>query len=293
MKEDKLENLKGAGVALTTPFTEDNSVDFTSLKKLVKHVIDGGIDFIVALGTTSEAVTLSKEERKAVVKCIIDETNNRVPIVMGLGGNNTAEVLNTINTTDFTGIDAILSVLPYYNKPQQDGIYYHFTEIAKASPVPIILYNVPGRTSSNILPETVIRLANKNANIIAIKEASGDLEQCMEIIKNTPKDFFLLSGDDKLTLPIVACGGAGVISVIANAYPGEFSKMVRLMKEGAINEAQQIHYQLLDIISAIFEDGNPAGIKAVLSIKGIMENRLRLPLVKVNDTVSHKISKLI
>jgi 4-hydroxy-tetrahydrodipicolinate synthase len=286
-------NLTGTGVAIVTPFHKYGTVDFSAMKNIVEHVILGGVDYIVALGTTGESVTLSKDEKNAVVDFVIETVDNRVPIVVGIGGNNTQEIIKNITTMPLEGIEAILSVSPYYNKPQQKGIYFHYKAIAIASPKPIILYNVPGRTSSNITPETTLKLANDFKNIIGIKEASGDLVQCMEIIKNKPKGFLVISGDDALTLPFLSIGGDGVISVIANAFPKDFSEMVKLALKSNCKNASEIHYKLIDIISAIFADGNPAGIKAALDIMGLCSNNLRLPLVKVNKSVNLLLHNLI
>lgn len=284
---------KGTGVAIVTPFHKDESIDFKSLEKLVMHLIKGKVDYLVVLGTTGESVTLSKDEKAAVLNLVIEITEKRIPIVMGLGGNNTREILSCFNTFDFEGVDAILSVSPYYNKPNQRGIYQHYKMIAETSPLPVILYNVPGRTCSNISAETTLELAKDVENIIGIKEASGNIEQCMQIIKHRPKNFLVISGDDLLTLPIIASGGDGVISVVANAYPKDFSEMVRLALNGNIKEAQKLHYKLSDIIVQLFADGNPAGIKAALEILKICPSNLRLPLVKVNKRTQNELSELI
>jgi len=246
------------------------------------------------LGTTGESVTLTKEEKEKVVQHVVNIVNKRVLVVLGLGGNNTQEILDYCkDKTHFKGIDAVLSVSPSYNKPNQRGIYEHYKAIAKICPVPVILYNVPGRTSSNITAETTLALAKDFKNIIAIKEASGNMEQCMKIIKNKPKDFLVISGDDLLTLPMIACGADGVISVVANAFPKDFSEMVRRILNGDIKEAQKLHYKLTDIIEKLFADGNPAGIKAVLEIMNICKAHLRLPLVNVNAETQKAISKLV
>ncbi|MDP1747735.1 MAG: 4-hydroxy-tetrahydrodipicolinate synthase, partial [Bacteroidota bacterium] len=239
---NKNNKFKGTGVAIVTPFNKDNSVDYKSLNKLVNHIIKGGCEYVVVLGTTGESVTLSKDEKKSVVAQVIESVNKRVPIVLGLGGHDTLEIVNSLKTTDFNGIDAILSVSPAYNKPNQRGIYQHYKAIAEACPVPIILYNVPGRTCSNMTAETTIKLANDFKNIIAIKEASGNLEQCMKIIKYKPKEFLVISGDDMLSLPMIASGADGVISVIANAFPKDFSEMTRQILAGNVKEAQKLHY---------------------------------------------------
>lgn len=284
---------KGTGVALVTPFQDNGKVDFRALTKLVNHVIKGKVEYLVVLGTTGESVTLAKEEKAAVVSHVIEAAGNRVPVVLGLGGNNTYEILSQLEKQDFKGIDAILSVSPYYNKPSQQGIYQHYKAIAEASPVPVILYNVPGRTSSNMLADTTLQLAHDFKSIIGVKEASGNLEQCMKIIRNRPKDFLVISGDDALTLPIIACGGDGVISVVANAWPKDFSEMTRQSLEGNFQKARKLHYKLTDIIDQLFADGNPAGIKAALSLMKICSDNLRLPLVKVNPAVQEKLTQLV
>lgn len=276
---------KGTGVAIVTPFHKHGTIDFGSLGKLIEHLISNKVEYIVVMGTTGESVTLSKDEKSALLHFAIDTIDKRVPLVLGMGGNNTQAIINDIKETSFDDIDGILSVAPYYNKPQQRGLYLHYKHIASASPVPVILYNVPGRTSVNMTAETTLKLAHDFNNIVAIKEASGNLAQCMEIIKNKPEDFLVISGDDILTLPILAIGGDGVISVVANAFPGEFSEMVRLGLKGDIVKARAIHYRLTGIIENLFADGNPSGIKAALSILGIVQNNLRLPVVKVNQTV--------
>lgn len=290
----KINQFRGTGVAIITPFNKDNSVDYKSLGKLVNHIIKGGVEYVVVLGTTGESVTLSKDEKKSVIKHVIETVNKRVSIVLGLGGNDTQEIVNSLKIkSDFNGIDAILSVSPYYNKPNQRGIYQHYKAIAEASPVPIILYNVPGRTGSNITAETTVKLATDFKNIIAIKEASGNLEQCMKIIKYKPKDFLVISGDDMLTLPMIASGAEGVISVVANAYPKDFSEMTRLILNGNVKDAQKLHYKLTDIIEQLFADGNPCGVKAVLELLEICKSNVRLPLVKVNKDTQSTIEKLV
>jgi 4-hydroxy-tetrahydrodipicolinate synthase len=285
--------LTGTGVALVTPFHSSGNIDFSSLSELVEYVIRGGVDFVVVLGTTAEAATMNADEKRAVVETVYEVVDGRVGVVVGAGGNNTRQVVNLLSDIDCSKTDAILSVSPYYNKPNQKGIYAHFKEIAMATDLPVIVYNVPGRTSSNITAETVLRLAADFDNIKAVKEASGNMIQIMNIIKNKPEDFTVLSGDDALTLPILAAGGDGVISVVANAYPKTFSDMVSQMVNGGDRYAAlRNHYQLLDVISALFEDGNPAGIKALLEIKGILKNNLRLPLVKANRQVYNKLKML-
>ncbi len=285
--------IKGTGVALVTPFHKDGSIDFRSLGKIVQFVIKGGVDFIVPLGTTGESVTLTKDEKHAVLDYVTEVNDKRVPLVYGLGGNNTQEIINCIKHTDFENIDAILSVSPYYNKPAQRGIYQHYKIIASASPVPVILYNVPGRTGSNIAPETTLDLAYDVKNIIAIKEASGNLEQVSRIIKDKPKDFTVLSGDDSLTLPMIAMGAEGVISVVANAFPKDFSELTRKAMEGDYEKSKKLHYKLHDITGLLFAEGNPAGVKAALGIMNICEDHLRLPLVGVSKVTYNKIAEAI
>lgn len=282
----------GTGVAIVTPFRNDGSIDFKSLGKLLEHIIKGGVNYVVAMGTTGESVTLTRDEKKAVVNFVTDTVAGRVPVVMGIGGNNTQEILDTINHQDFNCIDAILSVSPYYNKPSQQGIYLHFKAITTASPVPVIIYNVPGRTGSNISAETTVKLASEFPNIIATKEASGNMGQIMQIINNKPKNFLVISGDDALALPIVAVGGAGVISVAGNAYPKELSEMVGFALKNEMTKAKALHYKLLEITNALFEEGNPAGIKALLDIMKISPNNLRLPLAPVSEKLYSKLELL-
>ncbi|MGQ1909920.1 4-hydroxy-tetrahydrodipicolinate synthase [Marinifilum sp. RC60d5] len=273
----------GTGVAIITPFNTDKSVDYKSLEQLVNFQIDNGVDYLVVLGTTGEAATLTKFEKTKVIELVCKTNAKRVPIVIGFGGNNTSQIIEQINEFDkFSEIDAILSVAPYYNKPSQEGIFQHYKLIAEASPVPLMIYNVPGRTSVNINADTVIRIANKIENVIAIKEASGDMQQIMQIIKNKPKDFMLISGDDALTFPMIQLGASGVISVIGNAFPKEFSQMVRNALSGNNKEALASHYQMYDIIQNIFTEGNPAGVKAILHQKSLIKNELRLPLTPVS-----------
>jgi 4-hydroxy-tetrahydrodipicolinate synthase len=287
------DNFTGTGVALVTPFSSDKSVDFKSLDRVVDHVITGGVDYIVVLGTTGEVATLSKEERKQVVQQVIKSSAGRVPLVIGIGGNNTAEVIDSIKNTDFTGLSGILSVSPYYNKPNQRGLYEHFSAIAKASKLPVIIYNVPSRTSCNISAETTLKLASDHSNIIATKEASGNMTQIMEIIKYKPKHFQVISGEDALTLPMICIGGAGVISVIANSHPRQFADMVRAALTGDLGKANQLHYQLFDLIGALFEEGSPSGVKTALKLMGLCENELRLPLVPISDPLKLKIKNLL
>ena len=288
-----MKELIGTGVALITPFKEDFSVDVEGLKKVVNYNIENGINYLVILGTTAESATLSQEEKMLVINTVVSANNGRLPMVLGIGGNNTHEVIKEIKIRDLSPFTAILSVSPYYNKPTQEGIYQHFAAIAKAAPIPIILYNVPGRTASNVLPETVIRLANDFDKIIAIKEAAGDMVQAMRLISGCPKDFLIISGDDMVTLPMVLAGGAGVISVIGEGFPKEFSKMVQLGLDRKVDEAYQIHYKIAPAIDYIFAEGNPAGIKAVFKKLGICDDTVRLPLVGVTDGLRKKIDTFV
>ena len=275
---------KGTGVALVTPFKQDFSVDVDALVRIVNHVIDNGADFLVVLGTTSEAPTLTAEEKKLVISNILETNKGRLPILLGMGGNNTQSVIEAVKAQDFTGIQGILSVVPFYNKPNQRGMRAHFESIADASPVPVVVYNVPGRVGVNLQATTCVELA-KHPNIIAVKEASGNLQQIMEILRDKPDDFDVLSGDDGITQPLMALGAAGVISVAANAYTKPFSCMMHAMKDGRADEALRLHYAMLRMNQLIFADGNPAGIKCLMSHMGLCENALRLPLVTVNDKV--------
>ena len=282
----------GTGVALITPFRKQDSIDFTKLEELINHVITSGVDYIVALGTTSEAATMTESERTALLQFIIESVNGRVPIMLGMGGNNTRAVTDAISSTNFDGISGILSVTPYYNKPQQRGLVQHFKNIADVSPVPVILYNVPGRTSCNMMAETTLQLAEECPNIIGIKEASGNMGQVMEILRCKPAGFSVISGDDALTLPMLAMGASGVISVIANALPKEMSDMVRFGMKGDMKKATPLHYKMLPLMNAIFEEGNPGGIKALLEIQARITNQLRLPLSKVSKTLYNKLASL-
>jgi 4-hydroxy-tetrahydrodipicolinate synthase len=279
----------GTGVALVTPFKNDFSVDVEALTRIVNYVIDGGVEYLVVLGTTAESATLSAEEKELVIATIVNANAGRLPLVLGVGGNNTAKVIEELKSRDFSNFDAILSVSPYYNKPTQEGIYQHFKAVADASPIPVILYNVPGRTASNMLPTTVARIANDCKNVIGIKEAAGDIVQAMKLIQITPKGFLVISGDDMITLPMVLAGGAGVISVIGEGFPKDFSEMVRLGLQRKVDEAYQLHYKLADAIDMIFEQGNPAGIKEVFKSLGLSENTVRLPLVSVNDDLATRL----
>ncbi|MBP5545963.1 MAG: 4-hydroxy-tetrahydrodipicolinate synthase [Bacteroidales bacterium] len=283
----------GTGVALITPFRkQQETVDFTKLEHLIEHIVSSGVDYIVALGTTSEAATMTPSERSAVQEFIVETVNGRCPILLGLGGNNTLDVTDTINRTNFDGISGILSVTPYYNKPNQRGLLQHFHNIAEASPVPVILYNVPGRTGVNLAAETTLALANECPNIIGIKEASGNMQQVMELLRRRPAGFRVISGDDALTCPMIALGADGVISVIANALPKETSDMVRFALKGDLKKALPLHYRLLPLMNAIFEEGNPTGVKALLEIEGHITNILRLPLVKASKPLYNKLSTL-
>ncbi len=274
--------LTGTGVAMVTPFNADKSIDYKGLENLIEYLIHGGVEFLVSMGTTGESAVLSATEKEKVVAFSKDKINGRVPFVVGIGGNDTAAVVAQIKNTDFTGIDAVLSVSPAYNKPTQEGVYQHFKAVSEVCPVAIILYNVPGRTSSNMSAETTLRLANDFENIVAVKEASGDMEQIMNLLRDRPKDFLVLSGDDALTLPMVFMGADGVISVQAMVLPSEFSEMVRRGLAGDIEKARALHYPQLEIIDHIFSEGNPAGVKACLKIKGVCEEHLRLPLVEIS-----------
>jgi 4-hydroxy-tetrahydrodipicolinate synthase len=284
-----MQSLIGTGVALVTPFKKDFSVDVEALKAIVNFQIDNGIDYLVVLGTTAESATLSKDEKELVIKTVVETNKGRLPLVLGVGGNNTQEVVAELQSRDFRDFTAVLSVSPYYNKPTQEGIYQHFKAVAEASPVPVILYNVPGRTASNMLPSTVIRLAKDFNNIVAIKEAAGDIVQAMKLIQNTPKGFLVISGDDMITLPMVLAGGAGVISVIGEGFPKQFSEMVHLGLNRKVDEAYQLHYLLADSIDMIFEQGNPAGIKEVFKTLGLAENTVRLPLVNVDENLANRL----
>ncbi len=279
----------GTGVALVTPFKKDFSVDTAALTRIVNYVIDGGVEYLVVLGTTAESATLNQEEKELVISTIVEANNGRLPLVLGVGGNNTLKVVEELKARDFSKFQAILSVSPYYNKPTQEGIYQHFKMVAEASPIPVIVYNVPGRTASNMLPETVLRLAKDFKNIIGIKEAAGDIVQAMKLIQGKPKDFLVISGDDMVTLPMVLAGGAGVISVIGEGYPKEFSQMVRLGLERKVDEAYALHYKLMDSIDMIFEQGNPGGIKEIFKSLGLSENTVRLPLVNVNENLANRL----
>ena len=288
-----MQKFVGTGVALVTPFKKYLSIDFTALSKLVEFNIANGVDYLVINGTTGESVTVSKEERQRIVDVIVSVNKGRVPLVLGLGGNNTSAVIAEILSSDLTHIDAVLSVAPYYSKPTQEGFYQHFKAIALASPKPIILYNVPGRTSKNMDSQTTLRLASDFSNIIAVKEAGNNVQQYLELIKNKPKDFLIISGDDDLALNVVLAGASGVISVIGQAFPKEFSTLIRLGLQGKNKEAYKLHYKLMDIISMIFSENNPSGIKAVLQCLGITSNEVRLPLVKASEKLQKEITNFV
>ena len=284
---------KGLGIALVTPFTADGAVDYNALKRLVLFFFFFGADFLCILATTGETPTLTAEEKQNIKQLVVELVKGRVPILMGCGGNNTAAVIEELKTADWHGIDGILSICPFYNKPSQEGLYQHFKAIANATSMPIVVYNVPGRTGINMKAQTTVRLANDCPNIVGIKEASGSLEQVDEILKNAPKDFAVISGDDALTYPMVACGAVGVISVIGNALPREFSKMLRLEFNNEFAAARKIHHKFTDLFSLLFVDGNPAGVKAMLSEMGFIENVLRLPLVPTRITTKQRISEIL
>lgn len=284
---------KGLGIALVTPFLSDGSVDYKSLQRLVEYQIQNGADFFCILATTGETPCLTAEEKEKIKNLVVELNKGRLPILMGCGGNNTAAVVEELKTADLSGIDGILSVCPYYNKPSQEGLCQHFKAIAKASPLPVVLYNVPGRTGINLKPETTVRLAKDCENIVAIKEASGSLEQVDEIIKNAPLGFDVISGDDALTFSMIASGAAGVISVIGNALPKEFSRMIRYEFRGEYEPARKIHHRFTELYSLLFVDGNPAGVKALLHEMGFIENELRLPLVPTRITTMQKMAAIL
>lgn len=287
------ERLKGTGVALITPFFPDGTIDFASLEKLVEDLIANGIDYLVTVCTTSEPPTLSEEEKDEIVRTVVRTNRGRVAVIRGLGGPDTRELLTSLRTKDFTGVDAILSVAPFYSRPSQEGLYQHYRTVAEHSPLPVILYNVPGRTGCNIEADTTLRLAKDCPNIIAVKEASGVMNQIMRIIAHKPADFSVISGDDAITLPLLAAGVDGVISVVANAFPKEMSTMVRLARSNNFDEARKIHLQLLDFTQACFREGSPAGIKALLSLQGKIQNCLRLPQVPVSESLMNTFRELI
>ncbi|NVO09257.1 MAG: 4-hydroxy-tetrahydrodipicolinate synthase [Bacteroidales bacterium] len=280
----------GLGVAMVTPFNKENEIDYAATERLIEYLISGGVNYLVVLGTTGESVTLSDQEKKSLVKFVVKKNNKRVPIVVGVGGNDTKHVIESIDSYD--DIDAILSVTPYYNKPSQKGLEMHFKEIASKSPVPVILYNVPGRTGVNMTSDTTLKLA-QITNIVAIKEASGNLNQISYILRDKPESFQVISGDDGLTLPQLALGVDGVISVLGNAFPKPFSEMIQLALNGNFAEARKIHLKLIELIDALFVEGSPAGVKAALNIKGIVENNIRLPLVPISESTFYKLTLLM
>ncbi len=287
------DKFKGTGVAVVTPFLESGAIDFESYARIVEHIIAGGANFLVVLGTTGESPTVSRPEKKALIEFTVKTVKKRIPVVVGVGGNSTSDVILAIHATPFKGVDGLLSVCPYYNKPQQEGIFQHFKLIAEASPVPVIIYTVPGRTGSNIAAATTLRLARECPNIVGIKEASGNFDQIFQVIKERPEGFLVLSGDDGITLPLIASGADGVISVVANAFPGELSSMVRHAATGNLQAARDLHYRLIDFTNLLFADGSPGGIKAALEILNLCQNYLRLPLVPVNDNIRRQLSSSI
>ena len=284
---------RGMGVALITPFKEDGSVDYIALMRLVDYLIQNGADFLCVLGTTAETPTLTTDEKNKIKQMVIERVNGRIPIMLGCGGNNTQAIIDSLKKDDFTGIDAILSVVPYYNKPSQEGIYQHYKAIAQSTDLPIVLYNVPGRTGVNMTAETTLRIAKDFSNVIAIKEASGNITQMDDIIKNKPENFDVISGDDGITFPLITLGAVGVISVIGNALPREFSRMTRLALQGDYANALTIHHQFTELFNLLFVDGNPAGVKAMLNAMGFIENRLRLPLVPTRITTYEKMRLIL
>jgi 4-hydroxy-tetrahydrodipicolinate synthase len=288
-----MKKFRGTGVAIVTPFKNDSSIDFAALGRVVNHVINGGVNYIVVMGTTGESVTLTKDEKKAIISYVAEVTAERVPLVVGIGGNSTQEVINCVRHTNLEGIDGILSVAPYYNKPNQRGLFQHFKAVATCSPVPVIMYNVPGRTCSNISSDTCLELAHECENIVAVKEASGDMAQIMRIIKGKPDNFSVISGDDMMTIPIIACGGSGIISVLANAYPAATTELVSNALKNNYKAARELQFRYLEMIDLLFIDGNPSGVKAILNIMNICQNNLRLPLVPVNRTIYTRIQKAI
>jgi 4-hydroxy-tetrahydrodipicolinate synthase len=288
-----MKKFKGTGVAIITPFKNDSSIDFAAFGRIINHVINGGVNYIVAMGTTGEASTLTKDEKKAIISYVVETVDSRIPVVIGIGGNNTQEVINSIRYADLNGVDGILSVAPYYNKPNQRGLFQHFKAIATCSPIPVILYNVPGRTNCNISSETCLELAHECENIVAVKEASGDITQIMKIIKGKPENFSVISGDDMMTIPVIAAGGSGVISVLANAFPAQCSELVNHSIKNNYKSAREIQFRFIEMIELLFLEGNPAGVKAILNIMNICQNNLRLPLVPASRTLITRIQKAI
>jgi 4-hydroxy-tetrahydrodipicolinate synthase len=288
-----MNQFKGTGVAMVTPFKKDGSIDVPALKKLTDHLVDGGVDYLVVMGTTGETPVMDKEDRKLVLETILSTNGGRKPVVLGVGGNNTLDLCAQLDRLDTAGLSAVLSVSPYYSKPTQNGLFEHYRALSEHSKLPIILYNVPGRTGSNLLPDTVMRIAFDCRNVIGIKEASGNMEQIMNIIKERPKDFLVISGDDSITMPLMAAGADGVISVVGNAFPNEWSAMVQHAMKGELQEARAIHYRLLELVQLLFVEGNPAGIKEVLSHLDICDNYLRLPLVPVSQLISERMRRVM
>lgn len=288
-----MDGLHGAGVALVTPFDADGAIDFDALGRLIDHQLESGMDYLVSLGTTGETATLSASERKDIWKFTAEKAGGRVPLVAGIGGNNTAEIAEQVRNFDIAGYQAVLSVSPYYNKPTQEGIYQHYKAVAAASALPVILYNVPGRTGSNITPETTVRLARDVSNIVATKEASGNYDQFSKIMRDKPEDFIMISGDDGATLPMMALGAVGVISVVANAFPAAISRMTRLCLDGNFAEARQIHSELLEITDLCFAEGNPAGVKSFLAHLGLANPGVRLPLVAASAQLENATRRVV
>jgi 4-hydroxy-tetrahydrodipicolinate synthase len=288
-----MKKFKGTGVAIVTPFKNDYSIDFAAFGRVINHVINGGVNYIVVMGTTGESVTLTKDEKKALISYIVEAVDTRVPVVVGIGGNNTQEVINSVRHSNLEGVDGILSVAPYYNKPNQRGLFQHFKAIATCSALPVILYNVPGRTCCNITSETCLELAHECENIVAVKEASGDIGQIMRIIKGKPENFSVISGDDMMTIPVIAAGGSGVISVLANPFPAQCSELVNHALKGNFKSAREIQFRFMEMIELLFIEGNPAGAKAMLSLMNISQNNLRLPLVPVSRPIFTRIQKAV
>lgn len=288
-----MKKFKGTGVAIVTPFKNDSSIDFMAMGRVLNHVISGGVNYIVLMGTTGESVTLTKDEKQALISYVAEVIDKRVPLVIGIGGNNTQEVINSIKHFDLSPADGILSVAPYYNKPGQKGIIEHFKAISSCSPLPVILYNVPGRTSVNITADTCLQLANDCENIVGIKEASGDMNQIMKILRGKPDNFIVISGDDLMTLPIIAAGGSGVISVLANAFPAQCCELVNIAMKNNFKTARDIQYRIIELIELCFVEGNPSGIKAMLHAMNLCQNNLRLPLVPVSRVTYSRIQKAV
>jgi 4-hydroxy-tetrahydrodipicolinate synthase len=288
-----MKKFKGTGIAIVTPFKNDSSIDFTALGRVINHIIAGGVNYIVVLGTTGESVTLTKDEKQAIIAYVKEAVDGRIPLVAGIGGNNTQEVINNIRHTDLTGIDGVLSVAPYYNKPTQRGLVQHFKAIATCSPLPVIIYNVPGRTGCNVTADTCLELAHECKNIAGVKEASGDLTQIMKIIKGKPENFSVISGDDMLTIPVISAGGIGVISVLGNAFPAACAELVNHALRNNFKAAREIQFKYLEMIELLFVEGNPCGIKAIMSVMNLCQNILRLPLVSVSRTTIARIQKAV